>query len=237
MKKLAGSILFLTLFILLNGGCKKKHDSASQCRIVRLTKDGTQTYDLTYGSNGKLSSILLLPANQKTLFSYEGNKTIATVTQKGKFDYRMIVDNNASGLATNVRYEEDQAGIYWFNLAYTYKGRKLATNMITDVALDTTKASYIWENDNLAVLVSEGDVFHFKYYTDKPYQPGDWRYIQQLITGYWIYDYKNLYQSEEINGHTTYFTYQYDANGRIIEATSTATNYTMTYKIEYACDQ
>lgn len=130
MKKLAGGILFLTLFILSNCGCKKKHDSGSQCRIVRITKNDTQTYDLIYGSNGKLNSILLLPDNQHTLFSYEGNKKI-TVNKKGNFDYRMIVDNNASGLATNVRYEEDQAGIYWFNLAYSYDGRKLAANLIS----------------------------------------------------------------------------------------------------------
>lgn len=237
MRKIASGLLLPVLFILLNGGCKKKHDSKPDCRIVRLTKDKTQTYDLVYGSDGKLSSILWLPYNQHILFSYESNKTIITVNHNGNFDYRMIVDNNASGLATNVRYEEDQAGNYWFNQAYSYTGRQLNSNLITDVAKDTTKASYIWENGNLATLVSEGDVYNFKYYTDKPYQPGDWRYIQQLLTGYWIYDHKNLYQSQEINGNTTYFTYQYDANGRIVEATSTATNFTSSYKIEYACGQ
>jgi YD repeat-containing protein len=236
MKKIAGSILIYILFILLNGSCKKKNDSKPECRIVRLTKK-TQTFDLSYGSNGKVSSILLMPDNDLTSFSYEGNKTIITVTHKGNFDYRMIVDNNASGLATNVRYEHDQAGIQWFNQAFIYDGRKVTANLMTDVGLDTVKTNYLWENDNLVTLVSEGDVFHFKYYTDKPYQPGDWRYIQQLITGYWIYNCKNLFQSEEINSHITYYTYQYDTNGRITEVTRTAPNSTTTYKIEYACDQ
>jgi YD repeat-containing protein len=234
MKKI---ILIGALFILSNYGCKKKNDSKPKCRISRLTKNKTQTYDFTYDSNGKLSSILLLPDNRKTLFSYEGKKTIIIATYKGNFDYRMIVDNNASGLATNVRYEEDPAGIDWFNQAFSYDGRKLSSNLITNVALDTTKVNYIWDNDNLTTLVSEGDVFHFKYYTDKPYQPGDWRYIQQLITGYRIYDHKNLFQSQEINGNAIYYTYQFDANGRITEASATELNYTNTFKIEYACDQ
>jgi YD repeat-containing protein len=236
MKKLAGVILICTLFFLLNGGCKKKNDSKLECRIVRLTKK-TQTFDFSYGSNGKVSAMLLMPDNQQTLFSYEGNKTIITVTHKGNFDYRMIVDNNASGLATNVRYEYDQAGISWYNQAFSYDERKLTTNLITDVALDTVKVNYIWGNDNLATQISEGDVFHFKYYTDKPYQPGDWRYNQQLIQGYRIYNDKNLLQSEEINGFIVYYTYQYDTNGRITEVTRTAPNSTITYKIEYACDQ
>src|SRR5687767_14657126 len=75
MKKLAGVILICTLFFLLNGGCKKKNDSKLECRIVRLTKK-TQTFDFSYGSNGKVSAMLLMPDNQQTLFSYEGNKTI-----------------------------------------------------------------------------------------------------------------------------------------------------------------
>jgi hypothetical protein len=123
----------------------------------------------------------------------------------------------------------------WINQAFTYEGRRIITNKATNSDGQSETASYIWENGNIDVLVIEGDIIQYEYYTDKNFQDGDYRAIQQLLTGYRIHEYKNLLKSSETGGATTYFTYTFDDSGRITEAVATSTNTTTSYQIEYDC--
>ena len=238
MKINSTSLLVCLLMVLLvSTGCKKQGDKKEACRITRLIKDGMQVYDIRYGDNEKISSIELTPGTEKHAYTYNGDKVTITVTENTKFQHRWIVTTNKSGLATNVLLEKIESGSDWFNQAFTYEGTRVVSNKATDSGgNDSVTTNYIWENGNPAVLINDGDVFNYEYYTDKNYQPGEWRYIQQLIGGYKIYEYKNLLKSTKINLNTTYYTYNFDDAGRITEAISTSPNITTTFKIEYDCN-
>jgi hypothetical protein len=224
----------LTVFI-MSTGCKKDTDKKESCRVTKLIMNSTLVYDIKYGDNEKISSVEMIPGNEKFVYAYEGNKVIITATYNGNFDYRYIVTNNKNGLATNVLMELDESGSSWYNQAFTYEGARVVSNTATKSGGNNpAPINYIWEDGNPAVMISDGDIFNYEYYTDKNYQPGDWRYIQQLIGGYRIYDYKNLFKSAKSTS-TTYYTYGFDDAGRITTATSTNPNNTTTFKIEYDC--
>jgi YD repeat-containing protein len=236
-RKLNFPLFCLLMMLLVSTGCKKESGKKERCRITKLIKNGTEEYNIKYGDNEKISSIELTPGTEKHAYAYNGDKVTITVTENGNFQHRWIVTTNKNDFATNVLLENNQSGSDWFNQAFTYEGTRVTSNKATDSGgNDSATANYIWENGNPAVLINEGDVFNYEYYTDKNYQPGDWRYIQQLLVGYKIYEYKNLFQSSEINGNKTYYTYNFDDAGRITEATSTSDNITTTFKIEYDCN-
>jgi hypothetical protein len=227
-------VLFITSSFI---ACKKDKEKQSECRVTRLIRENGQTYDFTYGDDGKLKSMLSLPTNELSSFSYNGNKTTVNVTKNGNFNLKLFVTNNAAGLATNILIETLASGKDWFNQAITYEGQKIVSNEVTDSGgNDSAIASYIWKDGNPSVLINDGDIFHYEYYTEKPFQPGDWRDIQQLIGGYRIYQYQNLLQSSEINGNKTYYTYKFDESGRIIQSTSTSKNISTVFDIKYECN-
>jgi hypothetical protein len=111
----------------------------------------------------------------------------------------------------------------------------VATNDATDYNGNSASKNYTWENGNISTLVEGNHVINYKYYADKKFQVGDWGDIQQFLSGFRIYENKNLVQSAEINGTTTTYAYQFDDEGRIVEAKSTTTIATNTFKVEYEC--
>jgi YD repeat-containing protein len=230
-------IIFISLLLTGFIACKKEKAN-DDCPITRLIiNGGAKTYEFTYGSNRKIGTMLLLPDNELSTYQYEGNKTTITVTKNGSFRNRLIVTNNNNGLASNILLEQNESGSDWFNQAISYEGKNIVRNKVTDVGsgADSAIINYIWEAGNPTVVLSDGDIFHYDYHKEKPWQLGDWRNIQQMIGGYNIYEYRNLLKSQEINGNWTYYTYMYDEAGRIVQATGMTKNVTTTYNIEYAC--
>jgi hypothetical protein len=175
--------------------------------------------------------------NLLSSYEYKGDTTTITVTKNGNFQYRMIVTNNSAGFATNVLVENNESGSNWYNQAFAYEGTRVVSNIVTDYVGNSDTAKYIWENGNPAVIIDEeGAVYNYEYYTDKKYQAGDWRYIQQIIGQYRIYECKNLLKSSEWNNNKTLFIYNFDDAGRITEVISTSPSNTNTLKIEYDCN-
>jgi hypothetical protein len=228
-------ILLALLVLFTIAGCKKDTDKKENCRVTKLTRNGTSVYDIKYGDNEKISSIELSPGNEKYAYKYQGDKVTITFTKNGSFEYRLIVTNNKNGFATNVLMEDNESGSIWANQRFTYEGTRLVSNTVTDSdGNDSAVTNYIWEDGNPAVQIYDGYTFNYEYYTDKNYQPGDYRYINQLIVGYKTFEYKNLYKSSQ-GSYTTYFTYNFDDAGRIISTTGTSPNVTTTFQIEYDC--
>ena len=228
-------IIFPVILLLITTiSCKKEKDNQNNCRINRII-NGTGTYEFNYGNDGKLSTMVLLPDNEKSTYEYDGKTTTITVTKNGNFRRRWIITNNNNGFASNILLHENESGSDWYNQAITYEGKRMVRNKVTDSGGDSATGYYIWEGGNPVVFINQGDMIHYDYYEEKKWQIGDWRNIQQLITGYKTYEYENLFKSSEINGNWTYYTYLYDEAGRVIEATGMSKNITNVYTIEYAC--
>lgn len=234
MKKIF-SVLSITIICCILFSCKKESGKQPYCRITKLLFNNSREYDIKYGDNEKISAIEVMPDKLVSSYKYENGKTIITVALNGNFQYRLIVTTNKQGFATNVLAEENQAGTHWYNQAFTYEGNRVINNTLTDYGGNSEQVNYIWEDGNISTLVEENDIYEYKYYTDKKFQTGEWRDIQQLLSGYKLYEYKNLLQSSEYNGKTTVYTYQFDDEGRIVEAKSTNNSNTNTFKVEYEC--
>jgi hypothetical protein len=230
------SVLSITIICWTLYSCKKESEQEPSCRITRLTFNNSTEYQIKYGDNGKISSIEVMPDKLVSSYKYENDKTIITVALNGKFQYRLIVTTNNKGFATNVLAEENEAGTTWFNQAFTYEGDRVVNNKMTDSGGNLAEVDYIWEDGNISTLVEENDIYKYKYYTDKKFQAGDWRDIQQILSGYKLYECKNLVQSYEYNGMTTVYTYKFDEAGKIVEAKATNSNNTSIFKVEYECN-
>jgi endo-1,4-beta-mannosidase len=234
MKKLL-SILSIIILCWTSYSCKKESEKKPYCRITKLIFNDSREYDIKFGDNEKISAIEVMPDKLVSSYKYENGKTIITVNLNGNFQYRLIVTTNSKGFATNVLAEENQAGTIWYNQAYTYEGNRVVNNKLTDNGGNSDDVNYIWEDGNISTIVEENDIYEYEYYADKKFQLGDWRDIQQLLSGYKLYETKNLLQSYEYNGKTTVYTYQFDDEGKIVQAKSTNSNNTSTFKLEYDC--
>jgi hypothetical protein len=229
------SVLLVTIICWTLYSCKKESEKEPSCRISRLTFNNSNEYYIKYGDDGKISTIEVMPDKYVYTYKYENGKTILTAVLNGKFQYRLIITNNNKGFATNVLAEENEAGTNWFNQAFTYEGNRVINNTMTDYGGNSVEVNYLWEDGNISTIVEDNDIYNYKYYTDKKFQAGDWRDIQQLLSGYKLYETKNLLQTYEYNGKTTVYTYKFDETGKIVEAKSTSSNNANIFKIEYEC--
>jgi hypothetical protein len=230
-------ILLSVLVLFAIAGCKKDNEKKEPCRVTKLITNGSKSYDISYGDDERISSMLNTSNNLLSSYKYKGDTTTITVTMNGNFQHRMIITNNSAGFATNVLTEENESGSNWYNRAFTYEGTRVVRNIVTDYVGNSDTAKYIWENGNPAVFIDEeGEVYNYEYYTDKKYQAGDWRYIQEFIEQYRIYECKNLLKSWERNNLKTLFIYNFDDAGRITEVTATSASTTYTIKTEYDCN-
>jgi hypothetical protein len=230
------SVLSIMIICWTIHSCKKESEKEPSCRISRLIFNNSKEYNIKYGDDGKISAIEVMPDKLVSSFKYENGKTIITYVLNGKYQLRLIVTPNNRGFATNVLAEEDEAGTTWFNQAFTYEGDRVVNNKMTDYVGNLEEVDYIWDDGNISTIVEENDIYNYKYYTDKKFQAGDWRGIQQLLSGYKLYESKNLVQTYEYNGKTTVYTYKFDEAGKIVEAKSTNSNNTSIFKVEYECN-
>jgi hypothetical protein len=226
--------LIIIVLALLVTSCKKESGKKENCRITKLVKNDKEIINITYGDNEKISSMYNQFSKELRTYSYSGNKTTIESNYNGNFPRKIIITNNKDQFATNVRIEIPPNE--WYNYAYTYDGHHVITNNATNWEGVTGVANFIWENGNLSVLVSGGSVYTYEYYTDKDFQDGDWRAIDQLLAGYRLYEHKNLVKSVLINNNKAIYTYVFDEKGRIKEATQSSPNNPLNYKIEYECN-
>lgn len=226
--------LQLIVLCLLAAGCKKESGKKEYCRITKLLKNGNQEIDIKYGDNEKISSIENIVTKEVSSYKYLKDTVFITATKSGNLLYKLVVTNNKNHFATNVRMELGPNE--WINQAFTYEGNRVVSNKATNSDGFSETVSYIWKNGNIDVLVNDGEIIKYEYYTDKNFQEGDFRAIQQLLTGYRIYEYKNLVKSSGSPDPSTYFTYLFDDTGRVTEVTATTTNISTSYQIEYDCN-
>jgi hypothetical protein len=233
MKSLFAVCVLATMVIVFNG-CKKNHDDKKKnCRIITATAiPAGGGYIFTYGADGKLTSASFGPS----LIQYvnTGTTKIVTTTTNGQFVSKLIVINNAAGLALNVRTENNPAGTNWSNTAYEYIGEELKKSTTTDSSGTTLAVTdYVWVNHNMVTGTSAGGTpTTFDYFLDKLHQPGDFFFLLQTLQGYEIYRPKNLLK--EFGGST--FTYDFNAEGNISLLGVISGGNTTFLQYQYQCD-
>jgi hypothetical protein len=190
-----------------NGNVKKPN-----CRIITETVVATgPAIRFWYNSDGKVSRSV---ANNGSVqaYTYDGNVTTILALDSGSFRSRTIVTNNAAGLATNVRVEQDDAGTIWSNTKYEYNGEELAKSTNTTSSGGTPSiATFSWSNGNLVTETSGANTATYDYYTDKPWRSGDYWSFAESLEGFEIVRNKNLLKSVA----TVVFTYEFASDGKI----------------------
>jgi hypothetical protein len=230
--------IFLVAFLCLGmitifSGCSKD-DPQPACRIITATPNSGDASNISYNSEGKISTIS--SGTSVTTFAYSGTTAIGTTTNSGTFSRKIIVTNNADGLATNIRTETNQAGTIWSNLAMEYSGTELIKQTSTNStggAPDVTTVA--WTNGNPTTITSGASIQTVEYYTNEPSQTGDYWDIAQTLQGYRIIKAKNPIKSILSGGSISSLDYVYDGDGKIISLNVTGAS-TLTYNYQHQCN-
>jgi hypothetical protein len=237
MKKL---FLMAVLITAVLASCKKDSTPAPICKIITVTPVssdvGAPTYNISYNSEGKLSSSFNSSSGYVTTYSYSGNTVIATSTEGGVFGSKDIITLNANGLASNVKAEYNEAGTSWDNTLYEYSGTELIKRTVTSSAggpADVT--TYVWSGGNLTDIIGSTN-FTLSYYTDKPAQTGDYFSLLQLQNGYEVYRVKNAVKSFLVGTTIISYSYSFGTDGKIASIAITTGTTTSTDDYQYQCN-
>jgi hypothetical protein len=224
--KLFSSITFVLVTIGFLAGCKKNKDEVKKpdCRIITITPSTGDAYNISYNTDGKLSTVSY--GNNTTTYAYSGNTVIATTNISGAFDSKKIITVNAQGMALNVRTENNVSGTDWNNYVFEYSG---GTQLIKSTYTTSSGGApditlLTWTNGNLSSLTSGSSVTTIDYYTDKPAQEGDYLHIAQLVQGYRIYKPNNLIKSVLSGSSITSFAYNFGTDGIITSLTASGSS-------------
>jgi len=233
MKKL---FLMAVIFTAAFASCKKDNAPKPNCRIITATQVPAglnSTYNLTYNSEGKLSTVTA--GDETTVYVYSGSTIIENSTISGIFNSKKIITLNANGLAANVRTEEDEAGAIWDNYVIEYNGTEiLKDTYTTSEEGGPSIETYTWSGGNLVTIRAGTNTVTLEYYTDKPSQTGDYFNYKQLTTGYESFRTKNALKTKSDGSYITNYDYSFDADGKIISMILTETS-TVTYYYQYQC--
>ncbi len=105
-------------------------------------------------------------------------------------------------------------------------------------APDTT--TYYFTDGDLTSTVAGGSTNNYTYYPDKPEQPADLSFYDQIISqGALAYENKHLTKSYSGSSFDQQYTYTFDTGGRILSITDNymngQTSGTITYYYTYGC--
>lgn len=201
------TILITTATLL--SGCKKNSDKSSHCLLTSFSS-GNVSGTIQYNQAGKVSRVTT-PQSINSI-SYQGDSFLIIHADSGVITSKTYGKLNASGLASAVRTETLQDN-KWTRILYEYDGAELS-RAITTTSDDNTPSivEYLWTNGNMTAAVAGKDTSFLSYYTDKAFQPGDYYYLYNLISGYETVRNKNLLRT--VSGSID-FVYEWGTNGKI----------------------
>jgi hypothetical protein len=238
MKAISLTYSIVITATLLFWGCKKDSDKEPPvpvCRVQTLTESST-VLSFLYDSSKRVSRVA---SSDGTLeeYSYKGDTTRILQTQGGAFELRKIITNNAQGMATQVRIEDNPAGTTGTVLNFQYSGTELIQEIQKPIgSASTTVTIYTWSAGNLTEIRSGSTVSVLDYYTDKPSQPGNYLELVNIMEGYAIIKTKNLLKSVTQSGVTVTITYIFDKDDNITQALFTGGSGNNTIGISYLCE-
>lgn len=243
MKELLRYSVLAALAITTAASCKKKDDSPT-CRIITATDvytnsgtTTTSTLNYTYNNDGQISTLTLSDGTTTTqkIYNYNGNTIIVNSTQGGSFSGRDSVTLNSNGRVTNFRHFSNSSGTNWYNFSYEFDGNGALLKSIYTLSSGGSPSTTTFTSSN-GDLATGSDGSVYGYYTDKPYQQGDYFYFIFLINyGAEIVKNAHLLKSITTSGSIRNCTYDF-TDGRISKMTVTGTSSIDVVTYQYQCN-
>jgi len=225
----------LLLCLILTTACSKKNKDNPEpiCRIVMAGGEGL-LFHISYNQEGKISKVTV--GSTTRTYEYSGNTAVVHTTVGGAFFSQTTYTLNNNGFVTNKRIEFNEAGTDWINTVFLYNENTQLIKITVTESSDDLPATYTytWENGNM-ITAPGGRTY--EYYTDKPQQPGDYNYFDELFEhdGMKINNSKNAVKSTKIDA-TVSITYTEDQDGKITSLTTQRGTSIETMNYEYQCD-
>ncbi|HMR17900.1 MAG TPA: hypothetical protein PKA53_01255 [Sphingobacterium sp.] len=231
---LSASILLLCLSLTISCSKKSKNDPEPPeptCRIIVAGGEGL-IFNITYNEEGKISKVTV--GSTTRTYEYSGNTAIVRTVNAGTFFSKTIYTLNNNGFVTKKRIEYNETGTDWNNTDFLYnESTQLIRTTVTNSSGDIpTTYTYTWENGNLATVAGR----IYEYYTDKPQQPGDFTYFEELFEqdGMRVNNSKNAVKSTTVS-ETMSITYTTDQDGKITSLTTQRGTSMETINYQYEC--
>ncbi len=234
INKLPISILLLSLSLTIACSKKKKDNpEPPTCRIITVNGGGA-TFNIDYNADNKITKVT--SGSRINTYQYDGNTVIVHTTNSGTFHTKKTYTLNSNGFVTNKRTEFDEAGTDWDNSEFLYNGgTQVIKTTITNSSGDIpTIYTHLWDNGN---MIPAGSSAH-EYYTDKPQQPGDFFFFQELLEhdGMKVYGSKNALKSVTVGSTQVLITYAADQDGKITSMTVQRGTLADIANYQYQCD-
>jgi hypothetical protein len=235
---------FLTTGLLITAsllfpGCKKDKDEEPPvppkpvCRTLTITESSV-TASFVYDANKKVSRVAYSDGTIED-YTYKGDTTKILRTTSGAFEFRKIITNNADGMATQVRIEDNAAGTSGLIISYVYNGTELIQEVQKPIGSATTTVTiYTWTAGNLTELKSGTSVTTLDYYNNKESQLGNYLEAVNVSQGYNIFKTKNLVKRITQSGTATEITYTFNADNNITSAVFSGSSSALLFT--YQCD-
>jgi len=227
--------LLLCLSLTIACSKKKKNDpepSTPTCRIITVSGDGN-TRNITYNDEGKISKVTTAVSTRT--YEYSGNTVVVHITNSGAFVQKNIYTLNSNGFVANKREERNEAGTEWSNAEFLYNGgtQLIKITYTNSTGGSPTIATFSWANGNI-----QPDAGALEYYSDKPTQPGDYFYYQEIFEhdGMKVYRPKNAVKSLTVGSSTISVMYTEDQDGKITNMTMQRGTLADIVNYQYQCD-
>jgi len=184
-------ILFLSpaFIVLLALAACKKEDTASTptCRINQITEsysNHTIAYAITYNANGKIEAISFTGGSIS--YAYTANSIVVTAPFFDSASATATYTLGSDGKPVNLHVVYSNSSD-WDNVNYEYSNGELSKAIYTASYDPNSSDEYFkWKDGNLDSIVDTRNqdtmTYTFSYYTDKPFQPGDYLFYS-AITG------------------------------------------------------
>jgi hypothetical protein len=243
MKKRIASVPLFVCIMVLAPFCSKKNAAAvPNCQIITIVdsyNSTNTTYNLTYGNNGKISTIQNTSATSPftEVFTYANN--VILVSKTGAGSVFISSDSNAVNSAGLITYSQqiDATADTTIN-TYTYDGNNdlLKSTTQTNGGAITTN-TFQYTNGDLTSSSDGTTTTTYTYYTDKPSQNGDYIHVFQLFNyGGQAIQSAHLIASLQSGSSIDNFNYSFDSSGKITSLTATSGSTVETISFQYQCN-
>lgn len=246
MKELLRYSAIAALALTTAASCKKKDDSPT-CRIITVTDSYTSsgttnntTFNITYNNDGNISMLTQTGSSGtvQKIYNYNSNTISISATKSGAFESRDSVTINANKMITNVRTFSNASGTSWYNNSYEYDGNGNLLKSISTSSSSSTPSTTLYNTTNGDITSGSDGTYTstYEYYTDKPFQIGDYFQIVYFINyGAQIVKNAHLLKSITSNGSISNVNYEF-TDGRISKLTMTSSSTVEAINYQYQCN-